>query len=116
MHNKNTNRKKLSGIVYSTNPEFIYEYDQNEEQTTLPPEMQKLIIKTDKKNRKGKIVTLISGFIGKNSDLQVLGKDLRNICSSGGSAKEGEIIIQGDMKEKIFNYLISKGYNVKKMN
>lgn len=116
MHNKNTNRKKTSGIVYSTNPDFIFEPDIIEEPTTLLPENQNLKIKKDTKSRKGKTVTIISGFTGKISDLQALEKDLKSFCSSGGTSKEGEIIIQGDMKEKIFNYLISKGYKVKKIN
>lgn len=106
-------RKKPSGIVYSTNPDFNYEYDHSEEQETLSPEKQNLKIKTDSKQRKGKIVTIISGFTGTDNDLNILGKELRTFCSSGGSVKEGDIIIQGDMKERIFKYLISKSYKVK---
>jgi len=115
MHNKYTNRKKPSGIVYSTNPDFIYDSQVEQEPSTLIPEKQNLTVKTDSKNRKGKIVTLITGFIGKTEDLKELEKNLKTYCGTGGSSKDGMIIIQGNNTEKVFNYLISRNYKVKRM-
>lgn len=115
MDNKNIIRKKATGIVYSTNPDFVYDLPENEEQITLPTDKQKLIIKTDSKNRKGKTVTLIQGFIGKKEDLSDLEKILKNFCGCGGSSKDGEIIIQGEMKEKVLNCLLSRGYKARKI-
>ena len=115
MYNKNINRKKATGIVYSTNPDFVYDLPENEEQITLPPDKQKLVIKTDSKNRKGKTVTLIQGFIGKKEDLRDLEKVLKGFCGTGGSSKDGEIIIQGEMKEKVLNCLLSIGYKARKI-
>lgn len=104
--------KKLinpSGLVYSTNPDLNLQ--QNEEDvSTAPPAEQKLIIGTDKKNRGGKVVTVIKGFIGKTEDLEQLGKSIRTFCGSGGTVKEGEIIIQGDHKEKVAKWLLGNGY------
>ena len=115
MHNQNINRKKASGIVYSTNPDFMYDLPENEELITLPPDKQNLIVKTDSKNRKGKTVTLIRGFTGKKEDLRDLEKVLKSFCGSGGSSKDGEIIIQGEMKEKVLNCLLSRGYKARKL-
>ncbi len=115
MHNKITNRKKASGIVFSTDPDFVYNFSEQEEPTTLIPEKQKLTIKTDSKNRKGKTVTLIDGFTGKTEDLKDLEKKIKTFCGTGGSAKDGMIILQGDLKEKVFNYLVSKNYKVRKI-
>lgn len=106
--------KDRINIVYSTNPNFSYQTEPDEEAETLPPAQQQLKIMLDKKARAGKQVTLISGFIGKTDDLESLGKALKNLCGSGGSAKDGEILVQGDHRDKILNHLVSKGYKAKK--
>lgn len=106
--------KDRINIVYSTNPNFSYQTEPDEEAETLPPTQQQLKIMLDKKARAGKQVTLISGFVGKTDDLESLGKALKNLCGSGGSAKDGEILIQGDHRDKILNHLVSKGYKAKK--
>ena len=97
-------------IVYSTNPNFQYEDDDDMEMETLAPEEQELKVMIDRKQRKGKSVTLISGFEGSDEDLQELGKTLKQKCGVGGSAKNGEIIVQGENKEKIFELLLKMGY------
>jgi len=102
-------------IVYSTNPDFQYRYDELEEQVTLPPAKQDLRVKLDKKNRGGKSVTLITGFVGSHNDLVDLSKELKTKCGVGGSAKDGEIIVQGDFRDKILLLLQQKGYKVKKL-
>ena len=106
--------KDRINVVYSTNPDFQYESNEDLELDTLPPQQQQLKIMLDKKARAGKQVTLISGFIGKQDDLEALSKSLKNLCGSGGSAKDGEILIQGDHRDKILNLLISKNYKAKK--
>ncbi len=106
--------KDRINIVYSTNPNFSYQTEPDEEAETLPPAQQQLKIMLDKKARAGKQVTLISGFVGKSDDLESLGKALKNLCGSGGSAKDGEILVQGDHRDKILNHLVSKGYKAKK--
>ncbi|HNQ66892.1 MAG TPA: translation initiation factor [Bacteroidales bacterium] len=106
-------RKNREGIVYSTNKNFIYNTNEPEETETLEPSKQKLKIFIDRKQRKGKSVVIISGFIGKNDDLESLGKEIKTKCGTGGSVKDGEIIIQGEMLDKVKGYLISKGFNVK---
>ncbi|MFC2097346.1 translation initiation factor [Bacteroidota bacterium] len=108
-HKKN----KAINVVYSTNPDYEFEYGQDEEMETLEPAEQLLKISLDKKNRKGKTVVLISGFVGESKDLESLAKAIKSYCGVGGSAKEGEIVIQGDQKKKINNYLLSQGYRVK---
>ena len=103
------------GLVYSTNPDLNLQQP-TEEQNTLPPNEQKLFAGTDKRNRGGKIVTFIKGFSGTTPDLEKLGKSLRTFCGSGGTVKEGEIIIQGDHKEKVLKWLQQNGYShVKKI-
>ena len=89
-------KKNVVGVVYSTNPDFQYVYDEEPEAETLPPAQQKLRIRLDRQARGGKQVTLVTGFVGKDDDLQELGKTLKTACGVGGSAKDGEIIIQGD--------------------
>jgi translation initiation factor 1 len=106
--------KKRLGVVYSTNPEFQFEKDQDKAQETLPPQQQKLYISLDRKNRKGKSVTLIEGFAGTEEDLKSLARELKNRCGVGGSAKNGEILIQGDFRERIIIMLEEKGYKVKR--
>lgn len=106
--------KGLHGIVYSTNPEFGYISDDSEIVETLEPRLQDLRVQLDKKQRGGKAVTLVTGFIGKQEDLEVLGKKLKQKCGVGGSAKGGEIIIQGDFREKVLALLGSEGYKAKR--
>ena len=110
MSNKNKNR---DGIVYSTNPDFVYEDFENEECETLAPAKQTLKICLDKKQRAGKKVTLVTGFIGKEEDLLTLSKTLKTKCSVGGSAKYGDIILQGDFRERVSEILSSMGYKTK---
>lgn len=102
-------KKRLQNIVYSTNPNFQIEQEEYEE-ATLSPEEQHLQIILDKKQRKGKVVTIVQGFVGANEDLNELAKQLKKQCGVGGNAKDGEIIIQGDNKEKIYKLLTAKGY------
>lgn len=99
------NKADKGGFVYSTDPSFQFEHDSQEEQQTLPPEKQKLRILLDTKQRAGKAVTLITGFIGTSEDLEELGKKAKQFCGTGGSVKDGEIIIQGDQREKVLQYL-----------
>lgn len=106
-------KKKLgASTVYSTNPDFKYE-DEKDDVETLPNGKQQLIVSIDKKQRKGKTVTLIQGFIGKEEDLEILAKLLKTKCGTGGSAKDGEIIIQGDVKIKVKEILEKESYKVK---
>jgi translation initiation factor 1 len=107
---KNNDWKERLNVVYSTNPGFQYETGKQDEPETLPNEKQKLRISLDKRNRGGKQVTLISGFVGKEADLQLLGKFLKTKCGVGGSAKDNEIIIQGDFRNKIKEILFNAGY------
>ncbi len=106
-------KKKLgNATVYSTNPDFKYETDE-EEIETLPNHQQSLVISIDKKQRKGKTVTLVEGFVGKQVDLENLAKVLKTKCGVGGSAKDGIIVIQGDFKQKIKEILEKENYKVK---
>jgi len=105
--------KDRLGMVYSTNPDFNFETEKEEEQT-LPPQQQKLIVMLDRKKRKGKSVTLVTGFVGSEDDLKELGKMLKTKCGVGGSVKDGEIIIQGDFRERVIELLKEVGYKVKK--
>lgn len=104
------NWKNREGIVYSTKQDFSYDTNQESEPETLSPEKQKLKISLDKKQRKGKTVVLITGFVGTEEDLQQLAKEMKTKCGVGGSAKDGEIIIQGDMIEKVKDILRTKSY------
>ena len=107
---KDNDWKDRLNVVYSTNPDFNYEVDDDEEQTTLPPSQQRLRVQLDRKNRGGKVVTLITGFAGTEDDLKELGKFLKSKCGVGGSAKNGEIIVQGDFKQKVLELLKKEGY------
>lgn len=113
MANENDWKARL-GTVYSTNPDFEYDAESDNEQETLPPQQQKLYVSLDKKNRKGKAVTLVEGFIGTDEDLKTLGKTLKSKCGAGGAVKDGEIIVQGDFREKVTQYLETEGYKVKR--
>ncbi|MBS2099240.1 translation initiation factor [Carboxylicivirga linearis] len=106
--------KNLDGVVFSTNQDFDYQYNESEEQETLNPSEQDLRVMLDKKQRGGKKVTLVTGFIGTNDDLKDLGKMLKSKCGVGGTAKDGEIIIQGDFRDKVVDLLKNDGYKVKK--
>ena len=108
MGKKNKNRR--TGIVFSTNPDFEYQYDDNESEETLEPSAQKLRVMIDRKQRKGKEVTLVTGFIGNEDDLKDLGKFLKSKCGVGGSVKDGEIIVQGNQRDKVVQLLLDKGY------
>ncbi len=90
--------KKRLGTVYSTDPDFSYHYDEKKDVATPDPSKQTLYVQLDRKKRKGKVVTLVTGFVGKDDDLEELGKELKKKCGTGGSVKDGEIIIQGDFK------------------
>ena len=115
MRKKNNDWKKRDGIVFSTADSFDYQFGEEETANSLPTSQQKLRILLDKKSRAGKQVTLVEGFIGSEEDLKDLAKLLKNKCGVGGSAKEGEILIQGDHREKVLQVLIQAGYGAKKV-
>lgn len=110
-----SDRKNRSGIVYSTDPAFIFQNEDEEKTVTLSPSSQNLRVGIDRKQRKGKTVTLITGFQGTAEDLSELGKMLRTKCGTGGSVKEGEILIQGDFCGKVIEILIQNGYKAKRI-
>jgi translation initiation factor 1 len=109
--------KKRLGVVYSTDPDFAYKAEaETAEPATLPPEKQRLRVGIDRRNRGGKQVTLITGFTGTDEDLKALGKTLKIKCGVGGSAKDGEITVQGDWREKVTALLREMGYDAKRSN
>lgn len=108
--------KSRLGVVYSTNPDFKYTTEEAPEQETLAPGKQRLIIRIDRRQRAGKQVTLVEGFVGTQDDLSALAKTLKTKCGVGGTAKDGEITIQGDLRDKVTALLQSMGYNAKRGN
>jgi len=108
------NKKERINVVYSTNPDFSFDFEEEEELETLPKKQQKLYVSLDKKSRGGKEVTLVEGFIGSEDDLKDLGKMLKTKCGVGGSVKDGEILIQGNFRDKILTILEQEGYQTKR--
>ena len=107
-------KKERVNIVYSTNPDFQFQFEEEEQIDTLPNNQQKLYVSIDRKQRAGKEVTLVEGFIGTEEDLKDLGKLLKSKCGVGGTVKDNEILIQGNFRDKIFDLLVKEGYGVKK--
>ena len=107
------NKKSRKGVMYSTNPDFDYEYE-DDKMKTLSPENQNLKVCIDK-HRAGKIAVLIKGFIGSTDDLKSLGKMIKKKCGVGGGVKNGEIIIQGNVRDKVMDLLENEGYNYKRV-
>ncbi len=105
--------KKNSRVVYSTDPDYRYEDEGKEGVASLPPSQQVLYLSLDKKQRKGKRVTLVAGFAGNDDDLKNLGKKLKAACGTGGSVKDGAVLIQGDFRNKVKNILEKEGFKVK---
>jgi translation initiation factor 1 len=112
MSKKHTARP--DGLAYSTNKDFFNDFPQEEATETLPKAQQKLRVKLDTKQRAGKVVTLVDGFVGTSGDLEALGKQLKTKCGAGGSAKEGIILVQGDYKDKVITWLRDWGYTLTK--
>jgi len=111
---KKRNRKDRSGIVFSTDSNFEYQYEEDDITENVPPSQQNLKVLLDKKQRKGKAVTIITGFVGSDEEIKSLGKELKSSCGVGGTVKNGEILIQGDFRDRVLDLLLSKGYKAKK--
>jgi translation initiation factor 1 len=108
------NKKERINVVYSTNPNFSYEQEPEETPETLAPQQQLLYVSLDRKQRGGKEVTLVEGFVGTDDDLKELGKLLKSKFGVGGAAKDGEIIIQGSFRDKVMELLVKEGYKVRR--
>ena len=108
--------KKRLGVVFSTNPDFVYEEEAEDEPATIAPEKQNLIVSIDRKGRGGKQVTLVTGFVGTSDDLSDLGRTLKVTCGVGGNVKDGEIVIQGDFRDRVVSLLKDMGYRAKRGN
>lgn len=111
MKQKDNDWKSRLGMVYSTNPDFAYETEEEQEEETLPKERQRLRVAIEKKNRGGKTVTVVKGFVGTETDLKDLGKLLKTKCGVGGAVKEGEILIQGEWRDRLVSLLKQEGYS-----
>ena len=109
-----SSKKNALGVVYSTNPDYQYDYAKKKDPDTLSPQEQDLRVFIEKKHRGGKTAVIIKGFVGKQEDMEELAKFLKTKCGVGGTAKDGEIIIQGECREKVMTLLLSKGYKAKK--
>ena len=110
---KENDWKKREGVVYSTDNSFDYQYQANHEQSTLPPQQQQLRVGLDNSGRAGKTVTIVTGFVGGAADLDALAKMLKTKCGTGGSAKDGDILIQGDVRNKVLEILQKEGYKAR---
>lgn len=114
MKSKKKTLSDLGGIMYSTDPSFVYEEESADSQELIPTNQQDLRVMLDRKNRGGKAVTLITGFVGSIDELDKLAKMLKTKCGVGGASKDGEIIIQGDFRDKVLILMQKEGYKVKK--
>ena len=111
---KDNDWKKRLGVVFSTNPDFVFEEEEEDVLSTLAPSEQRLRVRIEKNGRGGKTVTVVKGFVGQDEDLKSLAKSLKTKCGVGGSVKDGDVIIQGDLKEKVVLLLLSLGYRESK--
>nr|WP_294877265.1 translation initiation factor [uncultured Pedobacter sp.] len=114
MKSKKKTLSDLGGIMYSTDPSFVYEEESDDSNHSIPKNQQDLRVTLDRKNRGGKAVTLVTGFRESDEELENLAKMLKTKCGVGGGAKDGEIIIQGDFRDKVLLLLQKEGYKVKK--